>query len=105
METFVEQSLAAIVQRTRRFAIDRDWLQYHTPRNLALALMGEIGELAEIFQFLGDDDIQLSMDQLDKIGQEIADITIYMCRLSDACNISLPETLLLFHSEDDPCKN
>lgn len=85
---------------TRQFAVDRDWLQYHTPRNLALALMGEIGELAEIFQFMGDDDAPgschesatnkaLSVQQLDKIGQELADVTIYLCRLSDVCQISI----------------
>jgi NTP pyrophosphatase (non-canonical NTP hydrolase) len=91
--SFVDHAIPAIVERTRIFAVDRDWLQYHTPRNLALALMGEIGELAELFQFLGDDDTKpySTEEQLDKIGQEIADITIYMCRLSDVCNISLPD--------------
>ena len=93
--------MGIIQQMTRQFAVDRDWLQYHTPRNLALALMGEIGELAEIFQFMGDDDDvtgsiteratneALSAQQLDKIGQELADVTIYLCRLSDVCQISI----------------
>ena len=100
-ELFWTQSIRHIQQLTRQFAIDRDWLQYHTPRNLALALMGEIGELAEIFQFMGDDDngtiskssstenIALSVQQLDKIGQELADVTIYLCRLSDVCQIPI----------------
>jgi dCTP diphosphatase len=94
---FLDKSISSIVRQTRQFAIDRDWLQYHTPRNLVLALMGEIGELAEIFQFQGDDDVtnpHLSMEQLDKIGQELADITIYLCRLSDVCNISVPEAVV-----------
>jgi NTP pyrophosphatase (non-canonical NTP hydrolase) len=98
-DIFIIESIGHIQQLTRQFAIDRDWLQYHTPRNLALALMGEIGELAEIFQFMGDDEAAvsggnptkdvLSDQQLDKIGQELADVTIYLCRLSDVCQISI----------------
>lgn len=102
-DIFWTQSITCIQQLTRQFAIERDWLQFHTPRNLALALMGEIGELAEIFQFMGDDDtgsndcnnsteIVLSMQQLDKIGQELADVTIYLCRLSDVCQVSISVT-------------
>jgi dCTP diphosphatase len=97
-DSFVTQSIGHIQQLTRQFAVDRDWLQYHTPRNIALALIGEIGELAEIFQFMGDEDadrnndetarVALSLPQLDKIGQELADVTIYLCRLSDVCQIS-----------------
>jgi NTP pyrophosphatase (non-canonical NTP hydrolase) len=99
-DLFLTQSIGRIQQLTRQFAVDRDWLQYHTPRNLALALMGEIGELAEIFQFMGDDDATastnesatskaLSVQQLDKVGQELADVTIYLCRLSDVCQIKI----------------
>ena len=101
-DIFMEQSIKDIQQLSRQFVTDRDWLQYHTPRNLALALMGEIGELAEIFQFMGDDDKDaagstgtnsttniFSVQQLDKIGQELADVTIYLCRLSDVCQISI----------------
>lgn len=102
-QSFVDHAIPEILERTRRFAVDRDWLQYHTPRNLALALMGEIGELAELFQFLGDDDTNsyTSAEQLDKIGQEIADITIYMCRLSDVCNISLTEAIRSLQGDND----
>jgi dCTP diphosphatase len=101
---FVRDQIPAIVQRSRRFAEERDWLQYHTPRNLALALMGEIGELAELFQFLGDDDTNAfsTVEQLDKIGQEIADITIYMCRLSDICDVSLPEAIRSIQRDQKP---
>jgi dCTP diphosphatase len=107
-ETFVSKSISDVQQRTRQFAIDRDWLQYHTPRNLALALMGEIGELAEIFQFMGDDDVDgkncdsLNVKQLDKIGQELADVTIYICRLLDVCQISiLPVQQITSDTKDD----
>ena len=105
---FVTRAIPHIQLLTRQFAVDRDWLIYHTPRNLALALAGEMGELAEIFQFMGDgggtDDnnekeedsntgrtLELSPQQLDKVGQELADVTIYLCRLSDVCQIPIPD--------------
>ena len=71
--------------------MDRDWLQYHTPCNLVLALTGELGELAELLQFKEDHEDQstLSVDEKDKIGQEIADMTIYLLRLADECGVSL----------------
>jgi dCTP diphosphatase len=59
-----------------------------------LALTGELGELAEIFQFKGDDEEQsLSLEEQDKVGQEIADVTIYLLRLADVCEVSLGEEM------------
>ena len=79
----------------RQFAIERNWSKYHTPRSILLATMGELGELAEIFQWKGDSDTPeelmktLSRDDLDHIEQEFADVCIYLLRLSDICNINL----------------
>jgi len=98
--TFVSQSLPAITTKTRQFAVDREWVQYHTPRNLLLALTGELGELAELFQWKGDssdDDNHgdsLSVSEHDKVGQELADVTIYLCRLTDMCGVSLPDEMM-----------
>ena len=91
MDIFVEQLVPSLTLRTRQFAVDREWLGYHTPRNLLLALMGELGELAEIFQFKGDneDNQDLPVEEQDKVGQEIADVTIYLLRLADVCGVSL----------------
>jgi len=70
--------------------VEREWVQYHTPRNLLLALTGELGELAELFQWKGDgDDAGVSVKEHDKVSQELADVTIYLCRLADVCGISL----------------
>lgn len=92
MNNFVDELVPALTARTRQFAIDRDWLRYHSPRNLLLALLGELGELAEIFQFKGDDEDQsLSMEERDKVGQEIADVTIYLLRLADSCGVLLQD--------------
>jgi dCTP diphosphatase len=86
----------------RQFALDRLWNRYHTPRNIALALIGEVGELAELFQWSDDVDnieangqieglvsIGWKAEEVDKVGQEIADVTIYLMRLADVCGVSL----------------
>lgn len=91
----------------RQFALDRLWDRFHTPRNVALALIGEVGELAELFQWSGDVDETKSGDQtaslvaigwkdeeVDKVGQEIADVTIYLIRLADVCGVSLGQVSL-----------
>jgi NTP pyrophosphatase (non-canonical NTP hydrolase) len=83
--TFLEHAVPAISHRAQCFATDRDWLPYHTPRNILLALLGELGELAELVQFKGDvGNATLSTaTELNKISQELADVTIYLLRLSD----------------------
>jgi dCTP diphosphatase len=89
MSLFLQHSIPALTARTRQFAVDRDWERYHTPRNLVLALIGELGELAEIFQFKGDEEQQvLSVEEQDKIKQELADVTIYLVRLADMSGVS-----------------
>ncbi len=79
----------------REFADERDWEKFHTPKNLALALSGEVGELAAEFQWLTEVEIQkLSEEQLEKIELEIADIAIYLFRLSDVLKLDLPKSIL-----------
>ena len=82
----------------RNFANERQWYRYHTPRNIALAILGELGELAELFQWLGDGEggiaDEFSEEALDKVGQEIADVAIYLIRLCDVCRIRLGEVAM-----------
>ncbi len=80
----------------RNFATDRLWTRYHTPRNICLALLGEMGELAELFQWEGDSKEEqyiglhgLSETNRDHVKQELADVTIYLIRLADICGIQL----------------
>lgn len=68
----------------RRFADDRDWAKFHTARNLLLALVGEVGELAEIYQWRPDDDAPL-----DLVSAEVADIAIYLLRFADIAGIDV----------------
>ena len=72
----------------RKFAKDRDWDQFHSPKNLAAALSVEAAELLEHFQWLTEEQSKaLSQDRLDKVGEEIADVLLYLVRLSDKLGI------------------
>ena len=76
----------------RKFASDRDWEQFQTPRNLLLALVGEVGEVSEIFQWKGEVDNELSgfsEEEKNHLGEELSDVLFYLLRLSDVCGIDL----------------
>ncbi len=70
--------------KLKRFRDERDWKKYHTPKNLCLALCGEVGELAEIFQW-NDDVYQVDIELAQ---EEIADIIIYALNLCNALNLN-----------------
>jgi len=88
-----ECTLDYIISNIREFRVERQWMEYHTPRNIALALMGELGELAELFQWKGDEgDISSWTDEeVDHIGQELADVSIYLLGMSDICKINMDQ--------------
>ena len=72
-----------LVSELHEFAVERGWNEVYTPGNLMLALMAEFGELAELVQWLGDNaKLQLKESKVDKLCQEIADVSIYLLRLS-----------------------
>ncbi len=76
----------------RQFVKEREWEQFHTPKNLVMALAGESGELLEIFQWLRDteaQEIMNSQSQNEKIQDELADIFFYLVRLSDVLGVDL----------------
>tara|TARA_B100000029_G_C17106902_1_gene790031 strand:- start:283 stop:639 length:357 start_codon:yes stop_codon:yes gene_type:complete len=81
----------------RKFAEERDWEQFHSPKNLAMALSGEVGELAEIFQWLTENQSNkenISDENLAKVREEVADILLYIIRLSDKLDIDLEQAVL-----------
>ena len=83
-------ALAGLREKLRRFAIERDWDQYHSPKNLAAALCVEAAELLEHFQWLTDDESKsLPSEQLAKVREEIADVLLYLVRLADKLNVDL----------------
>jgi len=75
------------------FVDERDWHKFHTPRNILLALVGEVGEVAELFQFRGEV-VKGCLDWSEKdkvhLGEELSDVLLYLLRLSDLCKIDLP---------------
>ena len=71
-------------------AADRDWERFHTPRNLALALAGKVGELCAEFQWLPEGE-RMDDDHVDAVRSEIADVFIYLIRLSDVLDVDLHE--------------
>ena len=74
----------------RDFAAERDWRQYHTPKNLAMALIVEAAELVEHFQWLTpEQSLGLSAQQLGEVREEVADTLIYLVELADALEIDL----------------
>lgn len=90
-------SLEDIRKLQAEFASQRNWDQYHTPRNLLLALVGEVGELSEIFQWKGEvrEGLPDFTDEEKKhVGQEMSDILLYLVRLADRCDIDLPAAVL-----------
>src|ERR1700730_6686666 len=74
----------------RRFAADRNWEQFHTPKNLAIALSVEAGELLEHFQWLtAEQSEKLSGSPLVQVRQELADVFLYLLSLSDRLGVDL----------------
>ena len=79
-------------ERLRRVAGERDWDQYHSPKNLAAALCVEAAELLEHFQWCTDNESKaLPAGQLAKVQEEMADVLLYLVRLADKLNVDLLE--------------
>lgn len=88
-------SLETLTTRLRAFSDARDWHQFHTPKNLAMAIAGEAGELAAELQWLDGESTRTSLLEnpalRDRVSQEMADVLIYLVRLADVAQIDLLE--------------
>ena len=83
-------ALDALQHRLREFARERDWDQFHSPKNLAMALIAESAELVEHFQWLTEEQsTQLPAEKLREVEQELADVFLYLLRLADKLNVDL----------------
>lgn len=72
------------------FASERDWDQFHSPKNLAMALSVEAAELLEHFQWLTEEQsAEMPREKLERVAQEIADVQIYLIRLADRLGIDV----------------
>ena len=88
-----DEGLEALRVKLQQFARERDWEQFHTPKNLSMALAGEVGELLEIFQWLTPEQATEVMGsaRADDVRDELADVTIYLVRLADRLGVDLLE--------------
>lgn len=84
------QSLADLAAALQRFADERDWERFHSPKNLAMALSVEAAELVEHFQWLTQQQsMELPPGKKREVGEELADVLIYLVRLADRLGIDL----------------
>ncbi|EPN7876900.1 nucleotide pyrophosphohydrolase [Vibrio vulnificus] len=84
------KELETLTSMLAEFARERDWDKFHSPKNLSMALSGEAGELAEIFQWLTEEESKsLTTKQKERAEEEIADVFLYLLRLSDKLDINL----------------
>lgn len=91
------EGIAALQGRLSDFAKDRDWGQFHTPKNLAMALAVEVGELLEFFQWATPGESAAIMDDpasAARVREELADVFAYLLRLADVLGVALDEALL-----------
>ena len=89
----MSDSLEQLQRDLTQFAADRDWGQFHSPKNLASALAVEAGELLEHFQWMNEHDSrELSATKRNAVGEEIADVLLYLIHLSASLDINLLST-------------
>ena len=86
------RSLRSFQTEVQDFAIERDWVQFHDPKSLILALVGAVGELAELFQWVPASDaaaVFSAGSKLDRASEEIADVLIYLLGLGNVLGIDV----------------
>lgn len=92
----------------RRFTDERDWAGFHDPKSLLLALVGEVGELTELFQWLpaaDATDLAAAEPLRTRAGEEMADVLLYLVRLADVLDVDLATSAgrkLLLNAEKHP---
>jgi len=88
-----DEGLEALRVELQEFSRERDWEQFHTPKNLSMALAGEVGELLEIFQWLTPEQAAevMGSSRAEDVRDELADVTIYLVRLADMLGVDLLE--------------
>jgi NTP pyrophosphatase (non-canonical NTP hydrolase) len=87
--SFTPRDLEDIRQEVARFAAERDWDQFHTTRNLLLAVVSEVGEAAEIIRWSGDAEPAVPPAKAEAWADELADVFILLVRLADRSGVDL----------------
>jgi len=85
----MKRSIDSLTKELRVFAKERDWEQFHSPKNLSMALVVEVSEILEIFQWLTPEESnKIKGEKLARVKEEIGDVMIYLTRLADCLSIS-----------------
>ena len=82
-----------LTEAMRQFSEERDWTRFHDPKSLTLALVGEVGELAELLQWLPTPDLDALVREPRlnaRLGEELGDVLLYLLRLADVAAVDLP---------------
>lgn len=89
-------TLDALNEKLKLFIVERDWGKFHSPKNLAMALSGEVGELISHFQWLSEHESYLKSDEekLMEVKDEIADIFLYLIMLSNKLDVDMVSTAM-----------
>jgi NTP pyrophosphatase (non-canonical NTP hydrolase) len=82
------------ITRIRKFRDDRDWKQFHDPKNLAVSISIEAAELLELFQWkTADEATRYAAENKERVSEEIADVAIYLVELADVVGIDLKQAI------------
>ncbi|HAF00170.1 MAG TPA: nucleotide pyrophosphohydrolase [Methylophilaceae bacterium] len=88
----MQDNLNQLRERVNLFVEARDWAQFHSPKNLAMAMIVEAGEVVEHFQWVTEQESRnLNTEAKEKVGQELADTFVYLLRIAEVCGIDLIE--------------
>ncbi|XP_028316345.1 glutamyl-tRNA(Gln) amidotransferase subunit B, mitochondrial [Gouania willdenowi] len=92
-----EPTIEDIRRMQAEFTDERDWNQFHQPRNLLLAMVGEVGEVSELFQWRGEVAEGLpdwTEPEREQLAHELSDVMIYLVELAEKCRVDLPQAVL-----------
>ena len=86
----MSDSLIELRTRINTFVEERDWAQFHSPKNLAMAMIVEAGEVVEHFQWMTEQEsLNLNAETKEQVGQELSDTFVYLLRIAEVCGIDL----------------
>lgn len=85
-------SINQLRARVNQFVEERDWAQFHSPKNLAMAMVVEAGEVVEHFQWMTEEQSRtLDTETRESVGEELSDTFVYLLRIAEVCGIDLLE--------------
>lgn len=90
MDITLTDSLNNLRTRINQFVQERDWVQFHSPKNLTMAMIVEAAELVEHFQWITEEEsLNLNAEKKVEVGHELADTFVYLLRIAEVCGIDL----------------